>query len=253
MKYCIIEDEKHSRLMLEALIKKVRPTWVCTNFFDRVSTAVEWYKENPQPDLFFVDVQLKDGVSFSIFEQVKSEAPIIFTTAYDEFAIRAFEVKSVDYLLKPIDENKLVLAISKFEEYHSETERKQTDFDELLALVKSGKQEYRKRFMVSNVDSYFKIDVGDIAFFKSENGLTKAILFNGEEHHLDLTLEKLEYQLDPIQFFRANRHLILHIDAVVKFENYFGGKLSVFTKPSQKEDAIISRLKASAFKKWFDQ
>ncbi|WP_053404927.1 LytTR family DNA-binding domain-containing protein [Persicobacter sp. CCB-QB2] len=254
MNYIIIEDEKHNRLMLEAQVAMLRPDWQCQHYFDKVSTAVDYLKNNPDPELIFMDIQLKDDNCFAIFEQCIVNAPIIFTTAYDEFAIKAFEVNSIDYLLKPIDEQKLSLSLDKFDRLHLKETPVPQDYDALVQMIQTEKNNYKQRFLISGIDSYFKVNTSDIAYFISESGVTHVVLYNGKKYTLDQTLEKLEQQVDPTLFFRANRHIILHIDAVVKFENYFGGKLSVFLHPKPSEETItISRLKATAFKAWMDQ
>ncbi len=252
MKFVILEDEKHNSLMLEVLVKDIRPEWELVTVLDKVSSAIDWFKTNTEPDLVFMDIQLKDGISFSILEQVKIKCPVIFTTAYDKYAMRAFEVTSVDYLLKPVEEKRLLGAIERFEEVFDRDIQPENDYSEILRAIREGKKEYRKRFLVAEVDSYRKIDVQDIAYFKVESNICSAVLFSKKEHIIDYTLDKLEGQLDPEIFFRANRHIILNIESIQKIENYFGGKLAVMVQPPMDETVKISRLKAKAFKDWVD-
>jgi DNA-binding LytR/AlgR family response regulator len=255
MKVVIIEDERHNSLMLETFLKNIRPEWEVIAVLDKVSSSVEWLSHNTAPDIIFMDIQLIDGICFSIFEKIEVESPIIFTTAYDEYAIRAFEVTSIDYLLKPIDEVKLTKAIEKFEKIRniqSESSKPEINYNEIIAAIRKGEQKYRQRFIISGADSFSKVDVSDIAYFYSENNITFAVLFNGKEHVIDYTLEKLENQLDPEIFFRANRSAILSVKSIKKFENYFGGKLVVKLITPFKKSITISRLKASLFKQWLD-
>lgn len=178
---------------------------------------------------------------------------VVFTTAYDEYALRAFEVNSIDYILKPIKQEKLKTAIEKFEtifHHPSNQEESRPDYNEILKAIKQGEKKYRKRFLISGATSYFKLDVEDIAWFSTENRVTTAFTFEGKSHIVDLTIEKLEEQIDPEQFFRTNRSTLVHINAIRKFENHFGGKLIVRLVHPYNEPITISRLKATEFKEW---
>ncbi|BDD05135.1 LytR/AlgR family response regulator transcription factor [Aureibacter tunicatorum] len=254
MKYVIIEDEKPNARMLEMYISELRPKWSLVSVFDRVTTFVEYFSKSEYPDLIFMDIQLKDGLCFEIFDKLDVECPIVFTTAFDQYAIRAFEVNSIDYLLKPVEEDKLLHAFEKFEKLHAQDDEvsEKVDYSRIMETIKNGTKVYRNRFMVSGPKSYFKIDVKEIAFFKSEGGACLAHMFDGKEHVLEQTLEKLEFQLDPEHFFRANRGVILNIDAIDNFEPYFGGKLTVNLKKDICEPITVSRLKANSFKSWVD-
>jgi DNA-binding LytR/AlgR family response regulator len=249
----IVEDELHNYRLLRGMVEKLRPDWQIIDWFESVKSTVAWLKSNPAPDLIFMDIQLTDGISFSIFDQVEVSGMVIFTTAYDEYALRAFQVNSIDYLLKPIKTEKLRLAIEKFEHMISastETTKSAPDYNELLQAISSGEKKYRKRFLISGVTSYFKLDVDDVAWFYTENRVTTAVTFQRKEHVIDLTIEKLEEQLDPDLFFRTNRSSIVNIDAIRKFENHFGGKLILRLVPPLDEAITISRLKATEFKEW---
>ncbi|HYQ57687.1 MAG TPA: LytTR family DNA-binding domain-containing protein [Draconibacterium sp.] len=253
MKVIIVEDELHNYRLLKGMAEKLRPDWQIVEWFEGVKSTVAWLNSNPAPDLIFMDIQLTDGISFSIFEQADVSSMVIFTTAYDEYALRAFEVNSIDYLLKPIKEDRLLLAIEKFEHMVSASNEKlgsALDYKELLQAITSGEKKYRKRFLISGATSYFKLDVEDIAWFYTENRVTTAVTFKGKEHVIDLTIEKLEEQLDPDLFFRTNRSSIVHINAIRKFENHFGGKLILRLIPPFDELITISRLKATEFKEW---
>lgn len=253
MRVIIVEDELHNYRLLRGMVEKLRPDWQIIDWFESVKSTVAWLKSNPAPDLIFMDIQLTDGISFSIFDQVNVTSMVIFTTAYDEYALRAFQVNSIDYLLKPIKQDKLRLSIEKFEHMvAAATEKPESapDYKELLQAITSGERKYRKRFLISGATSYFKLDVDDVAWFYTENRVTTAVTFQGKEHVIDLTIEKLEEQLDPDLFFRTNRSSIVHINAIRKFENHFGGKLILKLIAPFNETITISRLKATEFKEW---
>jgi len=254
MKVIIVEDELHNCRLLVGMIKKIRPEWEIVETLESVKNTVSWLNKNPSPDLIFMDIQLTDGVCFSIFEKVKVESLVIFTTAYDEYAIQAFKVNSIDYLLKPLKEEMLEEAILKFEKVHKlvDVHVEKPDYLELINAIKNGEKNYRKRFLISGATSFSKIDVKDIAYIYTENRVTFAVTFDAKDHVLDLTLEKLEEQLNPELFFRANRSIIINSESVHKFENYFGGKLMVQLVHPFKESITISRLKATEFKTWLD-
>lgn len=253
MKIIIVEDEHPNYRLLKGMIEKLRPNWEIIAWFESVKNTVAWLQNNPPPDLIFMDIQLTDGISFSIFEQVKVESMVIFTTAYDEYALRAFQVNSIDYLLKPIKGDKLRLAIEKFERIFQHPENSADNhhnYHEILNAITKGEKKYRKRFLVSGATSFFKINAEDIAWFNTENRVTTAFTFDGKSHIIDLTIEKLEEQLDPEIFFRTNRSTMIHINCIRKFENHFGGKLILRLIPPFNKPIAISRLKATEFKEW---
>jgi two-component system, LytTR family, response regulator len=255
MKIIIVEDEIHNQRMLVGMINALRPEWEIVASFVSISDTVTWMKNNPEPDLVFMDIQLVDGLCFSIFEKVKVNSPVIFTTAYDEYAIQAFKVNSIDYLLKPIKEEDLEIAIKKLEDilYKLRDLSSVFDYSQIAKAIQSGEHKYRKRFLISKGSSFIKICVEDIAYFYSENKISYVVTFKNEQHVLDLTLEKIAEELDPRVFYRANRQYIITLEAMHKVEAYFGGKLIVRLIPPFKDKITISRLKATDFKHWIDQ
>lgn len=254
MRIVIIEDEMHNYRMLNGMIEKLRPEWTVLVHLDGVKKSVEWFKTNQHPDLVFMDIQLADGICFSIFEQIELTCPIIFTTAYDNYAIQAFKVNSVDYLLKPIKESDLQIAILKFEQlFDNDKGINHVDFSEIFKAIKGGEKKYRKRFLVNGTKNYYQIKSEDIAYFYSVNKVTTAVTFNNQEHIVDFPLDSLEEEMDPEIFFRANRQYTVNIEAIDKIEDYFNGKLILKTLPLAKETISISRLKAMAFKDWVNR
>ncbi|NLR91259.1 LytR/AlgR family response regulator transcription factor [Flammeovirga agarivorans] len=254
MKYLIIEDEMYNAEMLELMVQTLRPNWTLVEKIDKVSTAIAWFTKYPNScDVIFMDIQLKDGISFSIFDQVHIPQPIIFTTAFNQYAIQAFEVNSIDYLLKPVDEIKLGKSIDKLEASITTNKSDEIDYQLILSAIQGEKKEYRKRFLIQGAQAFYKLDVNEIAYLKSESNITTAVLFNGKEFILHHTMESLESQLDPKDFFRVNRSCIVNIQSIKSFENHFGGKLAVFLTTKEQPEIMISRLKANTFKMWIDQ
>ncbi len=251
MDILIVEDEVYNQRLLAGMLNNLRPGWKISGIIDSVRETVN-YLAKTAPDLIFMDIQLIDGVCFSIFDQTKTDCPVIFTTAYDNYAIQAFKINSIDYLLKPIKESELEHAIQKFETL-GDLYRKaslQVDYKEIMDAIQHGKKKYRTRFLVQGNSAYYKLNTQEIAYFYSENKITFAVTFNKKEHIVDYTLDALEEELDPDIFFRANRSTVLHIEAIYKIENYYGGKLYVKLLPELSTEVVVSRLKNAIFKEW---
>ncbi len=250
----IIEDEKPAARLMHGLLASLRPDWEIIMLPGNIADAVKWFATHEHPDIIFLDIHLSDGNSFLFLEQADPKSMIIFTTAYDEYAIRAFTVNSIDYLLKPIHRERLEESILKYEKLAS-VSKAHNEQDEILEVLRSlanpGKR-YRSRFLINGLDKSYTLQVADIAFFYVERGITFAMSYTGEEHVLDFTLDKLSEQLDPDQFFRTNRQTIVNIKAVVRIEPYFQNRIVVHTRPEFKEKIIVSREKASAFKLWLN-
>lgn len=242
--------------MLRDLLQEIEPDLEILDSLDSVETSVAWLSDHEHPDIIFMDIQLSDGLSFEIFKQVDVNSFVIFTTAYDEYAIQAFKVNSIDYLLKPIRHNDLKRAIEKSKEFFRRMNpvvRTDIDFDTLIRTINDAQAVFRSRFLIQQGSSYIKLPVKAIAYFYSKDKITYAVSFNEEKHILDITMEQLEEQLNPSLFYRANRQIILNVDAIVRIHNYFNGKLKVDVKPTYSEDITISRLKAKNFKQWLDR
>ncbi len=244
----IIEDEKPNAARLSRLITAVRPKTIIPAILESVADSVQWLNSHSCPDLIMMDVRLADGNSFEILEQVRVTCPIIFTTAYDEYAVRAFKFNSVDYLLKPIEQDELANAISMAEE--RQQGESNIAIEKLLDHFK--KKEYRNRFLLPFRDGFKTVSVSDIEYICSELKVTRARLRNGGEEVLAQTLEELEEQLDPRSFFRVNRQFIVHIDAIRHVHNYFNGKLKLELKKNPEMEIIVSREKAASLKEWMD-
>jgi two-component system response regulator LytT len=230
----IIEDEKLNADRLKRLIGMIRPQANILAVLESVQETVDWLANSPMPDLVMMDVRLSDGLSFEIFEKANITCPIIFTTAYDEYAVKAFKYNSVDYLLKPVEHEELAL---------------QQSIEDLVRYLKP--KEHRSRFLIPFKDGYKAVSVSDVYYFFLEFKVTKARLQDGTEVVLPHTMEELDQQLDPHQFFRANRQCIIHVNAIAQLHNHFNGKIKVALKNSDME-VIVSREKAAALKQWMD-
>jgi DNA-binding LytR/AlgR family response regulator len=252
IKIILIEDEPYNLRLLEGMIRKLRPEWEIAATFESAKSSVEWLKKHTHPDLFFMDIQLADGLCFSIFDQVQVDSMVIFTTAYDDYAIRAFKVNSIDYLLKPFKERDLEAAILKFENLRpvNRTETNLPDYDDIREAIRKGEKKFRRRFLVSKGVAYYTLQAAEIAYFHSTNRTTTAVTFAGQNHVVDFALDVLEEQLNPEEFFRANRQIVVNIRAIVKIENHFGGKLKLVLNPPVMDDHFVSRLKAASLKEW---
>jgi DNA-binding LytR/AlgR family response regulator len=249
IKVLIIEDEAPASRRLKKLVMECDPDVQIVNIIQSVKEGLEWFKCNPLPDLILSDIQLSDDLSFRIFTDLKINTPVIFTTAYDEYAINAFKFHSVDYLLKPINLEDLKISIDKFKSLH--IFRQPLDFEKLIKSF--GLREYRTRFLIYSGDSLLPIDITKIAYFLSEEGITFIVTDTGKRYIINDSLDQLEEELDPKLYFRANRQYILSANTIQRIHTYGNQKLKVIIKPDYDKDIIISKLRATALKKWMNR
>lgn len=245
----IIEDESPAARRLQKMIRNVRNDVEILGVLDSVESGINWLSQNDHPDLIFSDIQLADGKSFDIYAKVHVDCPIIFTTAYDEYAIKAFELNSVGYLLKPFSEEDLSKAISKVEEAPSGTGTSQ--INELLSHLGIEKK-YKTRFLIHKGDSLIPVSADNIAYIYTHDKLVVLVTKENQHFYLSQRMDELENQLNPKDFFRLNRQYISSFGAIEKVANHFNGKLRVYLKPNTEEEVMISRIKAGAFKAWLD-
>lgn len=250
MKAIIIEDEKLSAEHLETLLKKIDPKMEIIARFDSVKKSIEEFNKGLSADLLFVDIHLADGLSFDIFSKTKISAPIIFTTAFDEYAIQAFKVNSIDYLLKPIGINDLKIALEKFK--HINTKGQTEIIENISQAYQNLNKQYKNRFMVKIGDTISSIKAEDISYFISEDGAV--LLVSGSKRYMiDYTLDTLETMLSPDTFFRINRKIIIHIASINKVSSYFNSRLKINSETLKEEDCIVSRERVNDFKEWLDK
>lgn len=254
IKAVIIEDEQLIAKELANKIANVTDDITIVEILPSLKTAKKWFMQNAEPDLLFMDIQLSDGVSFELFDHFTLKCPVIFTTAYDEYAIRAFKVNGIDYLLKPIDETDLKNAIEKYRNLLSGKTNFPVDMQQLMATLSAPQASlYKEKFIVNVRNNWIPVDTREIACFMRDN-LNYLYTFTGDKYILDYTtLEDIEELLDPKLFYRANRQSIIHINAIQSVKPHENQKLSVFLKAPLKMEVDISREKAPAFKKWFDR
>lgn len=259
MNVLIIEDEELAVKKLTKLLQEVDGSINVLGSAASVRASVAWLQNNPAPDLILMDIELADGQSFEIFEQTPVESPVIFTTSYDEYALRAFKVNSIDYLLKPIKRHELEASLEKHRrlQAHPESDPAEAPGGRMAidALVEQLRQqiqpnEYRKRFLVKHRQQWVPVEVTDIAFFYSEEGVSLFKTRGNQKFSLDYTLDELEKMLDPAQFFRANRQFIVDIASVQQIHPYFNNKLKLTLKPVPDDEVLVSRERASDFKRW---
>jgi DNA-binding LytR/AlgR family response regulator len=251
MKAIIIEDEELAARRLKALIAECDPGIEVIAMLESIADSVEWFRKNIQPDLIFLDIHLEDGLSFAIFDEIKINVPIIFTTAFDEYAIKAFKLKSIDYLLKPIMKDELCRSIEKFKEWQGD-KKKLVDLTELMQLIAPKTQSYRERFSVMVGDKLRTIEVKDIAYIFSASSITFVATFDKHQYTLDQSIDKICSELNPVDFFRVNRQYFVHHKAIVNVHVFPKSRLKLELNPPVKEMLFVSIDKVPEFKKWLD-
>jgi two-component system, LytTR family, response regulator len=253
MKVIIIEDEELAVETLQRQLRKLDTPIEVVATFDSVKTTVEWIQHHPPPDLAFFDIQLADGLSFGIFEQVKVTFPVIFVTAYDAYALRAFKVNSIDYLLKPVETDALKNALDKLSMLQKSTEATQSSVDlrVIQQMLTRTTPRYKTRFLVKIGDKLAGFTTEEVEYFYGENKIVWMRLKNGRKYVVDYTLDDLEDLLDPVSFFRLNRKYIATFESIDETIAYTNSRLKVkLLHPPDTEDILISREKAEEFRVW---
>ncbi|MFI2744130.1 LytR/AlgR family response regulator transcription factor [Zhouia sp. PK063] len=251
MNVIIIEDERPAARRLNRMLQELGIA--AKTMLHSVEEAVHWFQENEHPDLIFLDIQLSDGLSFEIFEKVTVKSAIIFTTAYDEYALKAFKLNSVDYLLKPIDDEELEVAVQKFEDAYQQKTATSFNFNDLKKmLVQEQEPSYKKRF-TAKVGQHLKMITTDtIECFFSENKGTYAVTDEGRSYLLETTLEQLEAELNPEQFFRVSRKFYVNIKAIKDIVYYTNSRLQLKLQHFNEQEIIVSRERVRDFKNWIE-
>ena len=254
MEVLIIEDEILAVERLEAMLKRYDPDIKVLDSVDSVEEAEKWFLKNKAPDLVLMDIHLSDGLSFEIFKKVKFDSTVIFTTAYDQYAIKAFRVNSIDYLLKPISFTELSDAIEKLKStFYKRAFYKYEDLVEITRSLQYLKKDFKSRFLVKYGDHLLYKSIEETAYFFAEGKYVYLVEQDRKKFLIDYTLEELEGLLDPVVFFRVNRKYLIKINAIKDIRIKSHGRLCLFLQPGTEEEVIISREKASDFKSWIDK
>ncbi|MBK8601112.1 MAG: response regulator transcription factor [Flavobacterium sp.] len=249
MNIIIIEDEKPAARLLQRKVEKLGLQ--ITTLLHSVEESIHWFQNNQHPDLIFLDIQLSDGLSFEIFENIEINSAVIFTTAYDEYALRAFKLNSIDYLLKPIDEEELETAVNKFKARNSSTPNLSLDFEMIKKmLVNPIDRTFKKRFTIKMGQQLKMINIDEVECFFSENKGTYLHTFENRNYLLDATLEQLETELDPQNFFRVSRKFIIPMKGIKEIQLHSNSRLKVILPSYKDDEVIVSREKVADFKNW---
>lgn len=249
MKAVIIEDEILAAQALQKLVGEVSPETEIIAMLETIEDSVDWLATHPMPDVLFMDIHLADGSSFAIFEQVEVTCPIVFTTAYDEYALKAFEVNSIDFLLKPINKEDLQRALNKYKVLTSPVDNKE-HLDALVTQL-GGQKKYKSCFLIPERDKLIPLSVNNIACIFIDLKMVKALSLDKHTYYMSQTLDDLMNQLDPEVFFRANRQYIVSRNAIKDISVWFGNKLSLNLSVDVPEKIIVSKARVGEFKNWF--
>ncbi|MER2999494.1 LytR/AlgR family response regulator transcription factor [Pontibacter populi] len=255
MRVLIIEDEELAARKLAMLVKRYDPVIEVVDILDSVKAAVAWFKECPAPDLVFLDIHLADGLSFEIFREIKLYTPIIFTTAYDEYALKAFELNSVDYLLKPVSPEDIARSLDKYKILHPEKRPNQlpAQMENLLRTMLQPQPQFKERFLVKVGQKILSLSVNDVAYFYSDERLVLIMTHDQQKLPVDYTLDELTELLDPNVFFRVSRQFIVKFEAIAAMYAYSNSRIKLSLHPIEPKEVIVSGEKAGTFKKWLDR
>jgi two-component system, LytTR family, response regulator LytT len=254
MKVLIIEDELPAARQLTKMLAQADDTIKVIEVIDSVEASIKWLNTFPTPDAVFMDIQIADGLSFDIFNHVEIPCPVVFTTAFDQYAIKAFKVNAVDYLLKPIDEDELNDVLHKIRNAKPDIQNlippsyNAVFMQNVLSHIK--KTDFKERFLIKQGQNFASVETIDIAYFFSEDGFTQICGFNGKKHIIENTLDELETVLNPKDFSRINRKMIVQLKAIQKISPYFNGRLKLELMPVYKEEIYVARERVTDFKAW---
>jgi DNA-binding LytR/AlgR family response regulator len=248
MNLLIIEDEPASALRLKKLAEEMEPGIAVLDILDSISTSVEWFRTHTEPDLVLSDIHLADGLSFEIFKEVNISCPVIFTTAYDQYAIQAFKLNSIDYLLKPIKKTELAEAFRKFKKMQPAAAR--IDLSQLAAMLGKPGKEFLKRLMIRIGQQLKVVEIKDIAYFYIDEKIVFGVSFSKDRYPMDLSLDQLEKQLDPERFFRINRAFIISLESIETMITYSKARIKIRLKPPCELESITSTERSAEFRDW---
>jgi two-component system, LytTR family, response regulator LytT len=252
MKILVVEDEQPAARRIIRLVKEQLPEVKEVVHLESVEDAVDFFNSGQKADLAFFDIQLADGLSFDIFSRCKVSSPVIFTTAYDEYALKAFKVNTVDYLLKPIEESELKNALDKYHEIYKTKETLLPDYSVLMDMIKNGTEKFKKRFLIKTGGRLTFVNAEDIAYFFSDEGTSFLVTQSKDRFILESTLEEVESSVNPLDFFRINRKMILRTSSIKKIESHFNNRFLLEVQPPFEEEVIVSRQRSAEFRVWLD-
>lgn len=245
----IVEDERLTAQRLKLLLEERHPEVNVLALLPSLESSKKWFQENKAPDLLFLDIQLNDGTGFELLQSLTEQIPVIFTTAYDSYAVKAFKFYSVDYLLKPIDAKELSEALDKFKKMKLSAKSEKREYQKVERTLN---QDFKKRFLIKVGDEFLPIIISEIAYFGYAQGFTQIYCNDGRKLPLDHSLDYLEDVVNPLDFFRVNRKLIVSMPAINQINTYFNSRLLLKLAPESKEDVIVSRDRVADFKRWMD-
>jgi len=253
MKVLIIEDEVLASEKLSKALLSIDPNIQILACLSSVDQSLEWFKNNPQPELIFSDIHLSDGLCFNIYAELEINCPIIFTTAYEKYALKAFEVNSIDYLLKPIQVDKLEIALEKYNKLSTSTENKSELYKEFQNILSNSNKEFKTRFLCKLGNKIKSVPVESIMYFYSKDKMTFIVDQDNNRLPINNTLDEIDQLIDPKSFFRVNRQFITHFKAIHEINPYFKGRLKIKIQPKNDDEIVVSTERSPIFKSWLNQ
>lgn len=250
MKVLLLEDEIPASKRMVSLLNELEPNWEIVEILDEVLAAETWLNNNPKPDLIFMDIHLADGHSFALFDKIEIKTPVIFATAYDQYAVNAFKVNGLDYLLKPISKLELQRSINRFKALSAP---KEINYEAITTLLEQHQKSYKERFLIRSGEQLNFVRIKEIAYFISASSYSFVVTKSGNRYLLDQTLDQIQESLDPSLFFRINRKQIVGLDCIVKISSHFNHRLKLDLQPGEKDEVIVSRNRVMNFKEWLDR
>lgn len=251
MEILIIEDEQLGAEKLARMLQSIDPSVKIVGNTRSIESSVEWLLHHTHPDIILMDIELTDGQSFEIFNHVAIKSMVIFTTSYDEYALKAFKLNSVDYLLKPVKKEELKTALDKYHQWKQKFSSPALNIEQLISeLNRQQPKSWRSRFLVKQGQKLVSVETSEVAYFYADGRLSYLITWGRQKYVLDYTIEELEQMLDPQQFYRANRGFIIQVKSVAQIHTYFNGKLKLELHPVCEKEVLVSREKATEFKEW---
>ena len=252
MNVFIVEDEEPASDRLKKMLGKIDGNIRVIGTAVSIKNAVEWLRSNPAPDLVFMDIQLADGESFEIFNEVKVTSPVVFITAFDQHAVRAFKLNSIDYLLKPVKEEEMVKAIEKYRSWYNGKATAPADYNKLISILQSERKEFQKRIIIRFGETIKTVDIDEVAYFYTEDKINFLRTMGNMDYPMDMNLDETEKILDASKFFRINRQFIININSIQKMVVVSKSRVKLTLSPPSSHETIVSTDRSGTFKKWLE-